>query len=131
VDGRAVPAEDEVSIVFLSDDGGRAGYVAEDEGRVRVVGPDGRGPAFDWVGWPAFARDGRVVYLAARGRTKFLVAGGRAVDLGEGVVWDPVLSPDGSEVGFGMRVDRKLFWKVLRVPRPEGRETSIRKGVLP
>lgn len=95
-DGRETPVDGEIESVF-----GDRGYVLAGNS---VMG----GPAWDWVGWPQFAPDGRVVHLAARGKEKFLVLGELERPLGESVVWD--LEVRGSHVEFGMKRDRKLLW---------------------
>jgi hypothetical protein len=113
---RRIPAPGEVTEVFLSADGSRVGYVLRENNGLRVVGPRGAGATFDWIGWPAFSEDGRVVYLASRGKTKFLVSDRGTADLGESVVWDLTLSPEGKTAGFGARIGRGLWWRMLPVP---------------
>jgi hypothetical protein len=113
---RRIPAQGEVAEVFLSGDGSRVGYVLREKDGLRVVGPEGPGASFDWIGWPAFSKDGRVVYLASREKMKVLVSNEGMADLGESVVWDLTLSPDGKRAGFGARIDRGLWWRMLPVP---------------
>lgn len=131
VDGKESPIDYEAQSVFLSDDGSRAGYVAEEAGRSFIVGPEGKGPFFDWIGWPAFAKDGRLVYFAARGKAKLLVVEKQVVELGDVVVWDPVLSEDGTRIGFGARIGRTLHWKEIVLPTSGGAHSGIGKGDKP
>jgi hypothetical protein len=102
---RETPVDDEITCVFASADGSRAGAVLAD----RTVA----GRRYDWIGWPAFAPDGRIVHFAARGTAKLVVVGDREIDLGDGVVWDPVL--DGATLTFGMRAGRELWRRTLKL----------------
>lgn len=110
---RILPARGAVAAVFLDGDGARVGWVEEHDRSFVVVADGRRGPMFDWIGWPAFAPDGRVVYFASRGPAKFLVVGGLEIDLGEGVIWDPQLSDDGTHITFGIRIGRGLWRRTL------------------
>jgi hypothetical protein len=125
VGDRETPVEGEIDSVFLSGDGSRAGCVLEEERSFRI----GRGPRFDWIGWPAFAPDGRAVCLARRGEARFLVVDGQSMEIGNEPVWDLVLSPDGTHVGFGARAGRALRWEVR--PLPEVGSPTSRKERQP
>jgi len=107
--GREEPALGEVVSVFGH--GKTMGYVLEaGVGRAVVVGAM-RGKTYDWIGSPCFDLKGRGVYFAARDRTKVLVAGDREIELGEWVVWDPVV--EGTQVAFGARIGPELWRKVV------------------
>jgi hypothetical protein len=102
--------------VFLSRDGRAVGYWYLHESRARVVVVDrGPGESFSVVGPPAFSPDGATVaYLAQDGDREFIVVGSAKVPV-SGRAGDPVFSPDGSRVGYGVRVDREVWWKVVDV----------------
>jgi hypothetical protein len=100
--GREMPAAGEVSTVFPG------GHVLEEGRGFRIAD----GPAFDWIGWPAKLRDGRIVYFAARGSKKFLVVADREIDLGECIVWSPRYG-DG-EVTFVARIGLEVWQKTIR-----------------
>lgn len=119
------PVQGEIASVFLDPAGRRAGYVRETGEGVRVVGPSGEGACFEWVGWPSLTDAGLEVYLAGRGGRRYLVAGTRETDLGEGVVWG--LSTEGPAAQFGMRRGRRLTWNTVRLPR-SGEDESVRSG---
>lgn len=124
-DGEASRVEGEVSAVFLDPAGRRIGGVVGAAGSVRVTGPLGEGPAYDWVGWPSLTADGREVYLAARGPRRYLVIGAAEIDLGEAVVWD--LAVEGAAAEFGMRRGRRLTWNKVSIP-VSGLEEADRSG---
>jgi hypothetical protein len=61
--------------------------------------------------------DGRCVYFASRGRTKFLVLDEHEQELGDWVVWDPVFNREETEISFGARIGRALWWRVMPISR--------------
>ena len=83
--------------------------------RVRVVVRGQPGEAFSMVGIPAVSPDQeRVTYAADDGPRQFIVIDDRKVEV-TGRESDPVFSPDGRKVGYGARIGREIWWKVLGV----------------
>lgn len=110
VDDLENPVHTPVESVFLDSEGTRAGYIFDGS----VFDLQGhRGPGFEWIGWPTFTADGRVLYFASRGRTKLLVDQDRVMELGDWVIWDPIF--ENERVSFGAKVGRDLVWKVLSI----------------
>ncbi len=112
VGNRQEPINGPVTAVFLNSEGTRHAVVTEISGGYSVNG----GPAYTWVSSILFSRDGGVVYLAAQGRKKFLIAAGRSIELGEWVVWDPVLDESGTRISFGAKIGREIWRKVIPLP---------------
>jgi WD40-like Beta Propeller Repeat len=95
--------------VFLSRDGSEWGYVTQ----TRVVTARGISEAFDEIRDPEFSPDGkRVAFRARRGDRWFVVVDGRK-SAAEGIVWGPIWSADGTQIGYGALIGRDVWWKVL------------------
>lgn len=81
--------------------------------RVRVTVNGTTGAWFSLVGTPTIGPDGKTVaYAADDGPRRYIVIGDRKVAV-EGRETDPVFSPDGRNVGYGARLGREIWWKVL------------------
>ncbi len=119
-DGREIPLEGQPSAVFLSGDGRSVGWLltlgSDGASKVRVVVDGVAGEPFAIVGRPLFGPDGRrVAYAADDGDRQYVVIGTTKVRV-SGRLSDPVFSADGTKVGYGARIGRELWWKVLDVP---------------
>ncbi len=115
------PIEHQPHFVFVSPQGQSVGYwYFESQGggasRVRVVVDGKPCEPFDLVGCPVFHPGGGVVaYAADDGGRQYVVVGDRKVEV-IGRESDPVFSRDGRKVGYGARIGREIWWKVLDVP---------------
>lgn len=107
-DNRRLPAQGPVASVFLDPTGARVGWVEEQGTQLIVATEHRRGAPFDWIGWPALTGAGRLVYFGSRGPDKFVILDDREMALGDVVVWDPELSPDGRRLRFKLRIGREL-----------------------
>jgi len=95
--------------VFLSRDGARWGYLT----RTQVVTAKGRSEAFEEIRDPEFSTDGtRVAFRARRGGDWFVMIDDRK-SAAPGIVWGPIWSPDGTQVGYGALQGRDVWWKVM------------------
>ena len=95
--------------VFLSQDGARWGYAT----RSRVITAKGGSEAFDEVRDPEFSPDGNhVAFRARRGNEWFVIVDDRT-SVAPGIVWGPIWSPDGAQVGYGALLGREVWWKVV------------------
>jgi hypothetical protein len=82
----------------------------------RVVVGEHRSEQFDLVGRPVFSADGsKVAWFAERGGRTYIVVGDRLIEI-RGRPSNPVWSRDGRQLGFGVRLDRALFWNVVDCP---------------
>lgn len=117
VGDKKTPLDHKPSYVFLSADGRRVGYTRPDgEARVRVVVDGKPGEPYTLVGLPVFSRDGkRVAYAADEGDKQFVVVDEQKIAV-TGRESDPVFSPDGSQVGYGSRIGREIWWKIVDAP---------------
>ena len=106
--------------VFISDDGRLVGWIASEskpEGgsRLRVVSEGSKGEAFGLVGKPVVSPTAPLVaYGAEEGGRKVVVIGDRKVETPNRIS-DVSFSPDGRFVGYGARIGRELWWKVIEV----------------
>lgn len=107
--------------VFLSPDGGHAGWVQLESlpaggSKMRVNAFGRTGEAFGLVNPPVFSpTQPLVAYGAEDEKRKYVVIGERKIETPDRVN-DPVFSPDGRTVGYGARIGNELWWKVLNVP---------------
>ena len=112
------PVRGELTRVFLSSSGDKVAYVIDEGSHRRMVSPEGTGPEFDSIGEAVFLKDGRVAYLAARGTRVVLVVGQHLLPLDQGEFSGLRESADASHLGFAVRQDRLMTWKVVPIPRP-------------
>jgi Tol biopolymer transport system component len=95
--------------VFLSRDGACWGYVT----RTQVVTSKARSEEYDEIRDPDFSPDGNhVAFRARRGDQWFAIVDDRKT-AAPGIVWGPIWSPDGAQVGYGALLGRDVWWKVL------------------
>ena len=118
--GREIPVDGPPTHLFLSRDGRSVGWLREEGAggvaKVRVVVNGKAGEPFTLVGRPVFDMEGRLAaYAADDGSRQYVVIGETKVPV-EGRLTDPVFSPDGRKIGYGARLHRGLWWKVLDVP---------------
>jgi len=115
---RKIPLAGHPDMVFVSPDGRQVGWVDREslpEGgyKMRVAVPGRVGETFSIVGRPAFSPSGATfAYAADEGARRFVVIGPRKVETPHRVS-DPVFSPDGRHVGYGARIGRELWWRVV------------------
>lgn len=118
VGDRESPLPERPFQLFISRDGASVGYVLLEPGAgrtARVVAHGLRGDAFSVVGRPRFSPDGKTfAYAADDGYDQSLVVRRRRIPVA-GRITDPVFSPDGRRVGYGARIGRELWWKVVPV----------------
>jgi hypothetical protein len=141
LDGRVVdefdvrwPEEEEYAtyledVPVFSPDSQRMAYVAR-EGDLEFVVVDGRrSEGFSRVtGGPVFSHDGRTMACAGvsiRGKCFVLANENRTEDFdgvwcpgplpGSRTTCSPIISPDGTKVGFGAQKGDELWWRVLQV----------------
>jgi hypothetical protein len=118
VDRTELAVEAEPIDVFLGPDRDCLGWTYLElsptgSSKARVVTRGRTGPAFDLVGRPTFSPDGSsVAYFAEEGDKHYVVVGDRATEV-DGQLSDPVFSRDGTRVGYGARIGKELWWKVL------------------
>ena len=118
---RGTPIDHQPFYVFLSPDGRSVGYSQLEPGgaggsRARVVVDGKAGESFSTVGLPVVSPDGKsVIYAADEGERQYIVIGDTKVEV-SGRASDPVFSRDGRKVGYGARIGREIWWKVLDLP---------------
>lgn len=115
---RETSLEERPFSVFAGPGGRRVGYVALEPAPgggtyARAVVDGARGEAFGLVGRIVFG-PGTYAYAADEGDKRYVVVGARRYEA-EGRVTDPVFSPDGRRVGYGARIGREFWWKVLEL----------------
>ncbi|HKS17426.1 MAG TPA: hypothetical protein VJU16_08950 [Planctomycetota bacterium] len=107
--------------IFISPDGRHVGWIdlaslPEGGSKMRVIVDGKPGEAFGIVGKPSFSpTESLAVYGAEEADRIFVVIGTRKFETPDRV-GDPVFSPDGRKVGYGARIGRELWWKVIDVP---------------
>jgi WD40 repeat protein len=107
--------------LFLSADGRQVGWIEHQDlpaggSKMRVVAFGKEGKSYGIVSGPAFSpNEALVAYGAEDEIRKFVVIGTREIETPDRA-GDPVFSPDGRTVGYGARIGRELWWKVLNVP---------------
>lgn len=117
---REFPVSGDVTRVVLSHDATQFAYAVDEGTHRRVIGPSGSGPQFDWIGEAAFMKDGRVVYLAARGARKYVCVEDQSIPLGGGDIGGLWPFPDGTHIGVVVREERAVEWRALKVPARRG-----------
>lgn len=106
---KKVEIPDPARSVFLSRDGRDWGYVT----RSQVVTSRGSSEPFDEIGDPEFSPDGkRVAFRGRQANQWFVVVDGRKT-VAPGIVWGPIWTPDGTQLGYGALLDRDVWWKVV------------------
>jgi hypothetical protein len=106
---KKVEIPDPARSVFLSRDGRDWGYVT----RSQVVTSRGSSEPFDEIGDPEFSPDGkRVAFRGRQANQWFVVVDGRKT-AAPGIVWGPIWTPDGTQLGYGALLDRDVWWKVV------------------
>jgi hypothetical protein len=120
VDGSERAVEHEPVDVFVGPDRRFVGWTylepaANGGSTARVVVGERRGEPFDLVGRPVFSADGKVAYFAERGDLTCIVVDERVIEI-RGRPSNPVFSRDGRQLGFGVRLDRALWWNVVDCP---------------
>jgi hypothetical protein len=106
--------------VFISHDGREAGWIDRvdlpDGGcKMRVVAFGKPGEPFSIIGKPAFSpAQPLVAYAAEEEEAKYVVIGDKKLETPHRV-GEAVFSPDGRKVGYGARIGRELWWKVIDV----------------
>ena len=117
-EGRNGPPFDEVAYPVLNQDGSRIAYAAREGATWHVVVNGNTGPAFDIVVTPQFSADGSwVVYRARKDGKRFVVIAdlsGKIVRKHPDyeMVWQPVFTPDGKNIAYGVKSGQELWWKV-------------------
>jgi len=120
VNDKETPISGKPNSVFLSPDGRKVGWVElveipEGGSKMRVVAFNTTGKSHGLVGRPMISpTEDIVTYGCDEGQAKFVVIGTRKVETPDRIS-DPVFSPDGRKVGYGARIGRELWWKVLDV----------------
>ncbi|HZN41079.1 MAG TPA: hypothetical protein VFD82_19890 [Planctomycetota bacterium] len=121
VDGNERAVEHEPADVFVGPDRRCVGWTylepaANGGSTARVVVGERRSEPFDLVGRPVFSADGsKVAWFAERADRSYIVAGDRMIEI-RGRPSNPVWSRDGRQLGFGVRLDRELWWNVVDCP---------------
>lgn len=119
VGSRVVSVPEGTSRVFLNHDGTKVGTIErvgeDDDRQYRVVVGQTKGKLYDQVGTPEFGGpEGTVVYQADKGSRSLVVVGDREFDA-PGIVGEPVMTANGSQVGYGAKLGRELWWKVIEL----------------
>lgn len=120
VNGKETPIDGKPYFVFISPDGREAGWVEERPipgggAKMRVIASGKTGEAFGLVGTPVFSpTESLVTYGAEEEKRKYVVIGERKIET-PNRIGDPVFSPDGRRIGYGSRIGRELWWKILDV----------------
>jgi hypothetical protein len=104
--------------IFMSSDGKRVGWVVFESleaggSKMRVVAFGETGPPFGIVGTPVFSpTEDIVAYAADDANKRYVIIGAKKIETPDRI-GDPVFSSDGRKVGYGARIGRELWWKVL------------------
>ena len=122
VGGKKTPLVGNVHSLFISSNGKEVGLLdrvnlPEGGYKTRAVAFGKTGETFSTITGPVFSPTRPLIaYGATQERQKYVVIGDTKHET-PNRVGEVVFSPDGRKVGYGARIGRELWWKVIDVPK--------------